>query len=481
MGINKFKHFYNNSCSKVKKINDYMGDVLLIDALNHLYRYAISYRKSGTDLCNKKGERIIHLIAIMKYTIYLFKNGINPFYVFDGKAPKLKQDTISSRILEKKDALNKILEIDKDNPEFIKYFKKSYSMTKTEISNCIELLNYMGIPNIRSYGEADICCAELSKNKHVKGVITNDVDLLLFGTKKIIKGFFPNNINEEIDLNDIYTFLKTKINEILLLHKKEKKYNLDNDNLDNLDKDNLDKNNLNNDNLDIHNIFIDFSLLLGSDYTPHIKGFNPSQLFEIFVLNDFDIKKTIDILNEYIINDKNKNEYEIPNDFVNKAIKAKNYYLQSYNLDKNIKYYPSVPNIDKLYEFLYIKNGLEENYVINFINELFKWYYVINEYNQINDKIILNCFKKYKYRYLINKYNSIYKIYNNPLYVFNNINNYNSIYKINNVNNHNKLYKYNNINNFKNYSIKYKKKYNNIKKHNKFFENNKFSCLAYEK
>lgn len=389
MGINGFGNFYKNSCSREKEVNNFLGDVLIVDAIYQLFRYAIAYRKRGTDMCNQEGKRIIHLWALMQYTLYLLRMGINPFYVFDGKAPDLKKETIDARIMNKSKALLNLINLgeDKENKEYIKFFKRTYSLTNQEIRECIELLNYMGIPNVRASGEADVYCAALSKCEKFDGVISNDTDLLVFGAKKLLKNFSGKKNVEEITLQDIYDYTKFKANEILLAHHK----------------------NLINDNFITHEMFIDFSILLGSDYTPHIKGFSSDQLFEYFVLNDFNIEKTIEALNSYIINTpKSRHDYMVPVNFLDKAKEAKEYYLKSNNVDINVKHLPSEPEKEKLFNFLCTKNGFDEESVTNFINELQKLYYTMNAFNNKKNDPSFKSFRGYQFKYFTTKYNPKY-------------------------------------------------------------------------
>ncbi|ARF09213.1 FLAP-like endonuclease XPG [Catovirus CTV1] len=400
MGINGFGNFYKNNCAKEKEVNNFLGDVLVIDAIFQLFRYAIAYRKKGKDMCNPQGERIIHLWALMKYTLYLLRIGITPFYVFDGKSPDLKKDTIENRNTIKSKALVKLLNLedDKESKEYIKNFKKTYSLTSQEIKDCLELLDLMGIPNIRAKGEADSYCAALSKTDKFYGVISNDTDLLVFGAKKLLKNFSGKKTVEEISLEDVYKFTKFKANEILMAHNKDPI----------------------NDNFITHEMFVDFSILLGSDYTPHIKGFDSKLLFEQFVLNEFNIDKTIAALKNMITSlPKNKHDAFIPENFLEKAHKAKQYYLQYVSTNIEIDkatYALREPNKEKLHSFLCEKHGFTEQSVVNFTEELEKFYFTLRAFNNKKNDSAFKSFRGYQFKYYQNLFDPKISKNKNRLY-----------------------------------------------------------------
>lgn len=385
MGIHGLRNFFKN-CIRETDINNFLGDVLLVDTYYQLFRYAIAYRKNGTDMCNPQGKRIIHIWAIIQYSLYLLRIGINPYYVFDGKSPELKKDAIEARNINKIKALNKLFELDeiKDKKEFVKNFKKTFSLTGQEIKECIELLEYMGIPHIRAKGEADICCALLSKSDNFHAAISNDTDLVVFGLKRLLMNFSGKKSVEELCLKDIYDYMQFKANEILLDSGKD----------------------LINDNFIEHRHLVEFSILLGSDYTPHIKGFSNEQIFQSYVLNDFSMENTIVYLNNYILGlSKNNSDFLIPENFIDKAKEAKKYYMEPDRINcQPCVYQLKKPNRDKLIDFLCNKNGFEENSVYSFVQELEKLYLTMESFNKKKHDNQFKSFRGYQFKYYQNKY-----------------------------------------------------------------------------
>ncbi|HNU62881.1 MAG TPA: flap structure-specific endonuclease, partial [Methanofastidiosum sp.] len=76
-------------------ISDLSGKSVAIDAYNALYQFlAIIRQRDGTPLKNSKGEVTSHLSGLFYRTVNFIEQGIRPIYVFDGKPPELKFQTI---------------------------------------------------------------------------------------------------------------------------------------------------------------------------------------------------------------------------------------------------------------------------------------------------------------------------------------------------------------------------------------------------
>lgn len=94
--------------------------------------------------------------------------------------------------------------------------------------------NITGLPVIQAQSQAEAQCAWLSKNKLVDGVISEDIDTLVFGAEKIIKKFGRDEIANEINLSELLSVLGLTYQQ-----------------------------------------FIDFCILCGCDYTAKIAGIGP--------------------------------------------------------------------------------------------------------------------------------------------------------------------------------------------------------------
>lgn len=237
-----------------KNLSDYKNKKIAIDISILLYQVVISVRSTGSDLTNSKGEITSHILGLFNKTIKLLENRIIPIYVFDGKPPDLKKKVLDLRRNVRKKAEEKMSNAETEE-EKIKYFKRSVSISKKQLDECRELLDLMGVPYVNAPQEADSQCAWLAENNYVDAVLTEDMDILTFGSPKIVRNLTSQKKKPlEISLNKI----KDKFGWT-------------------------------------HNNFIEICVLLGCDYSDHITDINFLKLF-----HEFQKEKDIDIVLEKI-------------------------------------------------------------------------------------------------------------------------------------------------------------------------------------
>ena len=246
MGIKNLLKFLNNFPDLIeeKNINEYSGKKIAIDISILLYQVVISVRNSGADLTNKQGKITSHVLGLFNKTIKLLLKGIVPVYVFDGKPPDIKRKVLDLRKNIRKKAEEKMA-VAESKEEKIKYFKRSVIISKEQLEDCRLLLDCMGVPYINAPQEADSQCAWLAKNGLVDAVLTEDMDILTFGSPYIIRNL---------------TSFKKKPIEISL-SKIKNKFGWSQDD------------------------FINFCVLLGCDYAEHITDSTYLEIFEIFNQN----------------------------------------------------------------------------------------------------------------------------------------------------------------------------------------------------
>jgi len=81
-----------------RKLEDFSGKVLAIDAFNTLYQFlAIIRQPNGTPLMDRQGRITSHLSGLIYRLSNFVEAGIKPVFVFDGEPPRLKARTIQSR------------------------------------------------------------------------------------------------------------------------------------------------------------------------------------------------------------------------------------------------------------------------------------------------------------------------------------------------------------------------------------------------
>ena len=87
------------------------GKVLAIDTMNLLYQFLTTIRgPEGNALTNSQGKVTSHLIGLFSRTTSLMEKGLKLVFVFDGKAPQIKQKTWEKRTAIKKEASMKLKE-----------------------------------------------------------------------------------------------------------------------------------------------------------------------------------------------------------------------------------------------------------------------------------------------------------------------------------------------------------------------------------
>lgn len=243
MGIKHMLKFLNNYDGIVNEIkyDNFNYEKVAIDISIVLYQVIIAIRNSGADLTNQQGEITSHILGLFNRTVNLLKKNIIPIYVFDGKPPEFKTKVLEQRRNIKKKAYEKLEEASTEE-EKIKYLKKTVSISKKQLKECKELLDLMGIPYIEAPEEADSQCAYLVKTGLADSVITEDMDILTFGSKKIYRNLTSYKKNTlEIKLDNILKTIDLTYEE-----------------------------------------FIDLCILFGCDYSDKIKNINPDTIYQYY-------------------------------------------------------------------------------------------------------------------------------------------------------------------------------------------------------
>ena len=165
-----------------------------VDASLMIYKTVIAMRSTGKDLKNCQGEITSHLNGILYKIIVFLEHSIIPIFVFDGKAPDIKNVTLASREAVKKSAEKKLENLsDSEDEEYIKNFKRVFRPTKENIEELKIMLDLIGIPYITAPGEADVLCSWLTMRKnekgrrYCKGVCSDDSDMLAFGSPYLFR------------------------------------------------------------------------------------------------------------------------------------------------------------------------------------------------------------------------------------------------------------------------------------------------------
>ena len=266
--------------------NDLKNKIIAFDTSIILYQIITALRSSGEDLVDKNGNSVSHIYGIFIKSLKYLKMNINPIFIFDGRPSKLKLNILNQRTKIKNNAKVKLLDLkekeDKhDNNEKIldesellniqnekiKLFKQIVSISHTQIEEAAYVASLLGIPCIHAPEEADSQLSYMIINDLVDYIVSEDMDLLTFGSSKLIRNFSKSNMYE-INLNELL---------------EEGEITMDQ--------------------------FIDICILLGCDYIDSIDGIGIQKAWTLI--------KKYGSIEELIAKDKNiiNNKYKLPDNF----------------------------------------------------------------------------------------------------------------------------------------------------------------------
>jgi len=304
MGIHGLNSFLNSTIPdsdgiKTIFVTELTDKVVAVDISIYLYQYSCAIKSSANEIYNADGEVITHIQAILSKALGLIRKKIKPVFVFDGKPPELKRNVADDRTEKKAKAKQGLKSVNKDiyalemllqdepitiediqfhlmtiekikvlQDKKISKLKQTTSVTRNQMTDCKELLRILGIPVIESATEADSQCAYLVKNNLAYCVASEDMDILTFGTHKLVRKLSSKNQCELYNLDII---------------------------LEDLDVTYLQ--------------FIDMCILLGCDYTCTIPAVGPKKIYNII--------KTYGSIEEFINNDEKvkSGKIKIPSNF----------------------------------------------------------------------------------------------------------------------------------------------------------------------
>lgn len=215
MGIKFLNQFLRDKCNNsIAKINiaDLTNKKIAVDISIYLYKY------EGTDTLL---ENIYLMLSIFRH------HNIIPVFIFDGKPPPEKNELLKKRQEDKTAAKNEYYKLkdqielnrisDEEKQEIIismDQLKKQFVyMNHKKIENVKELIRAYGATYYDAPGEADELCALLVNTNKVWACLSEDMDLFVYGCKRVLRYISLNNqtavlyytkgILKELDMNQI--------------------------------------------------------------------------------------------------------------------------------------------------------------------------------------------------------------------------------------------------------------------------------------
>jgi len=238
-------------------IKDLKGKILAVDSMNLLYQFLTTIRSpDGSALTDKNGKVTSHLIGLFYRTASLMEEGLKLVFVFDGKAPEIKQKTWEKRSQVKVEALLKLKEAQKEEnlEEMKKYGSRTAILTKEMGEEAKRLIRAFGCPIVQAPSEGEAQATHLVKKGDAYACVSQDYDNLIFGCPLLVR-----NLSLEGKRKRVGKFAYEKISPEIISLKEV---------LDNL-KLTLDQ-------------LIVLAILVGTDYNPGgIKGIGPKKALKL--------------------------------------------------------------------------------------------------------------------------------------------------------------------------------------------------------
>ena len=234
MGIRMLNKFLQDKCkASISSINlsELSGKKIAVDISIYLYKFLSE---------NVLLENLYLMISIFR------EHNIIPIFVFDGKPPVEKNDTIEFRKKTKRNAreeyyrLKQILddiesdamdvsdnesrnvttvELDEETTvsipsksedirNMMDKLKKKFVILKSEhIQNAKTLLQAYGMTYIESPGEADMLCAKLVSKNIVYACLSEDTDMFVYGCSRVLR--YLSLTTSTVILYDFQEIIKT--------------------------------------------------------------------------------------------------------------------------------------------------------------------------------------------------------------------------------------------------------------------------------
>ena len=161
-----------------------------IDAYNALYQFLTIIRQpDGTPLMDSEGRITSHLSGIFFRMVNFLEKGIRPVYIFDGKPPEFKTETIEGRRSSRREAGRRWEEAIRagDTEEAYRQARSAATIDDHVIESAKELLSRMGIPWVDAPSEGEAQAAAMVREGRVRYAVSQDYDSLLFGAPILVR------------------------------------------------------------------------------------------------------------------------------------------------------------------------------------------------------------------------------------------------------------------------------------------------------
>ena len=180
--------------SEAIEMSDLAGKRVGIDSFLVAFQFLTSIRDRGPTgdggpLKDSKGRPVSHLMGFLERTTALLEAGVIPVFIFDGKHPELKADTMEKRSKSRTEAKEKweAALAEGDYSEAQKWGQRAVRYTTEMVEETIEMLHLLGVPAFRAAAEGEAQAAVMASQGLIDVVATQDWDALLYGSPILIR------------------------------------------------------------------------------------------------------------------------------------------------------------------------------------------------------------------------------------------------------------------------------------------------------
>ena len=164
---------------------------MAVDANNMLYQFlALIRMRDGRPFTDAHGNVTSHLLGLLMRTTRLMGDyAVHPIFVFDGKPPELKMNTLKTR-REYRERARKEWEAAVVQRNYSAAWSKAVTMnslTQAMQDDAKKVLGFLGIPVVQAPQEGEAQAAHMAAQGNVWAANSRDYDSVLFGSPRLVR------------------------------------------------------------------------------------------------------------------------------------------------------------------------------------------------------------------------------------------------------------------------------------------------------
>ena len=183
MGIRLLNKLLQKHCCRStlckRHLRELEGKTISVDIYNYLYRF-------------KGDKKLVENLFVM--CSMFRKYNISPIFIYDGKAPDIKQETLNERKETKKrlqqeynELINKTSKRNYSTKRLSELRRGFCRLTTEDIDISKKLIKSYGLSYIQSVGESDPLCVELVKKNKAYACLSDDMDMIGYGCPRVLR------------------------------------------------------------------------------------------------------------------------------------------------------------------------------------------------------------------------------------------------------------------------------------------------------